>query len=172
MIILHNVALSCFKSYILNDRDLLKLDNVGKNILDMSQRNTQCHRPCYASFTSKSNIQRLSERFHIDQADRAMDTVENNSQNCATIQDLDWQKCIFCQGQVRKETHQITNRDVAESIAQLMIHDPRFNGTSDDIDLIYVGARYHTSCRQACKRKHNVESHKANMNHNELALMN
>ena len=65
-----------------------------------------------------------------------------------------------------------SNRDVtvAESIAQLMIHDPRFNGTSDDIDLIYVGARYHTGCRQARKRKYNVEHHKANMNHNELAF--
>ena len=36
---------------ILNDRDLLKLDKVGKNLVDMSQRNTQWHRPCYASFT-------------------------------------------------------------------------------------------------------------------------
>ena len=65
-----------------------------------------------------------------------------------------------------------SNRDVtvAESIAQLMIHDPRFNGTSDDIDCIYVGARYHTSYRQARKRKYNIEQHKANMNHNELAF--
>ena len=36
---------------ILNDRDLLKLDKVGKNLLDMSQRNTQWHSPCNSSFT-------------------------------------------------------------------------------------------------------------------------
>ena len=68
----------------------------------------------------------------------------------------------------------MSNRDVtlAESIAQLMVHDPRFNGTSDDIDLIYVGARYHTRCmdRYVSGSINNVEHHKANMDHNELAF--
>ena len=155
---------------ILKDQDILKLDRVGMKLLDMSPINTQCHKSCYASFTSKSNVQRLSERFNIHQAERTMNTVENISQNSVTMHDLDWEKCIFCQGKVKKETHQITNRDVADSIAELMIHDPRFNDTSDYIDLIYVGARYHTSCRQARKRKYNVEAPITNLNNYNAAF--
>ena len=34
----------------------------------------------------------------------------NNSQNCATIQDLDWQTCIFCQGQGQTEMSRLLNR--------------------------------------------------------------
>lgn len=126
------------------------------------------HRSCYASFTSKAHILRLSKPAPSTVTSASLEHEEAGpssrppSRSCrsSTGAALDWEACIFCQDTSTKgKLSSVTTFKMSDQILEASKYDQKLSvHLAGIIDLIASEGKYHVSCfvkftRQASKAK-------------------
>ena len=122
------------------------------NLLDNKPR---WHKSCYATFTSKVNLQSIQDRSTKKENTDSL-RPSTSSKVVLTrhaVQDVDWAKCIFCQKRKKTEkVHQVQSVDVKDAFHQFTEHDYSLKCKIGVSDLIMSKAHYHNTCKLKAQR--------------------
>lgn len=110
----------------------------------------QNHKGCYATFTSKSKIEALTQ-------DENKDATPGSSQDKhflrSTTGKYDKKKCIFCQKDTKEKLRLVQTNNMNATILDLSKCDYMVNiRVGDMVDLIAADVMYHSTCLILAKR--------------------
>ena len=135
---------------------LMLLTRFSPYIANLLDNKPRWHKSCYATFTSKINLQSIQDRTSKGENTDALglSTSSNVVLTRHAVQDVDWSKCIFCQKRRKIENvHQVQSVDVEDAFHQFAEHDYSLKCKIGVTDLIESKAHYHESCKLKAHRE-------------------
>ncbi len=101
------------------------MDNIVSDIDCLVEKKAKWHKRCYASFTSRNNVERIEKRFEKTLCESRPITPDLTA-TCTTpitrksVPSVDWKGCIFCQSRIKgKQLHRVEATLVESSIKEI-----------------------------------------------------
>lgn len=137
------------------DDSFTKALDIITSVDSLSENNPKWHKACYASFTSKVNLQNVIERHQRNQllgeqpgpSHKTPEQEENAPLTRKIVQHVNWKLCIFCQQRKRDTIHLVQSEGVQNLIRQKADFDYKLKCRIGANDLIAYEAHYHKSCK-------------------------
>ena len=124
----------------------------------ITENNPVWHKQCYASFTSKFNLQVLTERYQKQHArehtvDQEQDAVVAHTPlTRSATKSVDYSLCIFCQTRKRESVIQVQSKEVSDVIKRVAMHNCKVKCRVVDNDPIVNQVHYHKSCKYQAEK--------------------
>lgn len=126
------------------------------HITDLASKTPVWHKTCYASFTSKHNLEAIEKTHSDETASAAIDqpTEDDDTKRITRTEvvKVDWTKCIFCQGRKRERVIQVQSLEVHSAIHKAAKRNPSLKCRIGENDLVAYEAHYHKSCKYKAEK--------------------
>ena len=129
------------------------MDNIDSDIDCLVEKKAKWHKRCYASYTSRNNVERIEKRFEKTLCESRPTTPDQTSTYTTpitrkTVPSVDWKGCIFCQSRIKgKQLHRVETKLVEHAIQEIAKTNYKLKCKIGDNDLIAYEAHYHAYCK-------------------------